>query len=77
MTTPESHESDLQKLQHNHYLEHGAGVLRIGGSVPEIAGKEAPGNGVARVRQQSLPLKIHAVLLVPLRTRPAHHNNSV
>lgn len=53
------------------HLQHGPGVLGVGGGVPEIAGEQSSGHGVARSRQQPLPLYIHSMLLVPLRARPA------
>ena len=34
--------------------------------MPEVAGKQSPGHGVARSRQQPLPLYVHSMLLVPL-----------
>ena len=61
------------KLLHVHpHLQHGAGMLDVGGHVPDVPHLLAASHGAARSGHQLRPLHTHAVLLVPLLPRPVH-----
>lgn len=53
------------------HLKHGAGVVGMGGGVPEVVGLQPLVHQVASLGQQALPLHIHPMLLVPSCARPA------
>lgn len=52
-------------------LEHGARVVCVGGRVPQVVSLHALVHQVPCLCQQAMPLHIHAMLLVPCRSRPA------
>ena len=52
-------------------LEHGSGIVSMGGCMPQVVGLQTLGHQVPRLGQQALPLHIHSMLLIPSRPSPA------